>query len=540
MPGRSKIRLLFLHPKTLFDSWPFPVDTLGEIVKVPSLIYPLLASTVSAMPFDVEIFDGYVAPASFRDYKARLARADVIAITVMTPLKALDTEVTIRLARRLNPSVKVVLGGNQASAFAERWVELGVDFVVVREGERAFPRLMQLLAEGAQSFEDVPNLVYRDASGAVRRTTAALPDMPLDDSPIPAWERMDLTPYRHGFGAGGPAATLEISRGCPHRCDFCNINRFWDYKQRYKSVDRVLDELDRLERLGVRQVFFADDNFGHDHAHTVELLESIVRRGYGMSFGGFIRGDTVARHPEFASIASRAGLRLALMGIETLDSRWLKDHKKGVASRDMLDMWRRVYRTMKANGVYVVGLFINPTHAGAARSGAGLDGVVCDYHYSADLLPQKNSVLFDNMVRDKRLEVKDMFYHDWNMPASSIGGAAQENRKSLRHALGEVDLHTLRAMGSTDRMDRHFYWGNLAVFFERLLCTTADDLYRYRIAKNEELSVAERQQRIIESMANDETLDRLVVSPRWKGPLAIRLAVAGLLGARRRAGSTTG
>jgi len=38
-----------LHPKTLVDSWPMPVDTLGEIIKVPSLVYPLLAATLRSV-----------------------------------------------------------------------------------------------------------------------------------------------------------------------------------------------------------------------------------------------------------------------------------------------------------------------------------------------------------------------------------------------------------------------------------------------------------------------------------------------------------
>jgi anaerobic magnesium-protoporphyrin IX monomethyl ester cyclase len=534
MSQRSRLRLLFLHPKTLFDSWPFPVDTLGEVIKVPSLVYPLLTAAVQELPLDLEIFDGYVAPEGFKQYKARLARADVIAITVLSPLKALDTEVTIRLAKRLNPDVKVVLGGNQATAFAERWVELGVDFVIVREGERAFPHLMRLILEGSRAYDEVPNLVYRDEAGAAMRTTVALEDMNLDDSPIPAWGKMDLSPYDPHMGRGGPAATVEISRGCPHRCDFCNINKFWGYTQRYKSVERVIDELDRIHRLGVRQLFFSDDNFGHDYAHTCQLMEAMIRRRYGFSFGAFIRGDTVHKHPEFAELTSRAGLRLSLMGIETLDKRWLKSHKKGVAAKDVVEMWTGVYRTMKRNGIYVLGLFVNPSdNESLDRSGTGLDGEVCDYHYSADLLPQKNSALFDNLVRDKRVNLKDMFYHDWNMPAATSLGRPQINRKSFQSVVRDEDFYGIKALASPDRLERHFRWGNLGVFIERMLCTSPDDVWRYKIAKDARLPLEERQRLIVTSVLNERVLDRLVASDHWRSPLSIRLAAAGLLRSAR-------
>jgi anaerobic magnesium-protoporphyrin IX monomethyl ester cyclase len=525
MSSGSRLRVLFLHPKTLFDSWPFPVDTLGEVVRVPSLVYPLLAATVEHLPLDLEIFDGYVAPSSFRAYKERLARADVLAITVMAPLKALDTEVTIRLAKRLNPRVKVILGGNHASAFAERWIACGADFVIVREAETAFPALVQRLLQGGDSFADLPNLVYRSEGGAATRSAVSLDNIPLDDSPFPAWSRMDLSPYDPRLGPGGPAATVEISRGCPHRCDFCNINKFWGYSQRYKSVDRVMAELERLHRLGVRQLFFADDNFGHDHEHTCRLMEAMIRADYRFAFGAFVRGDTVHKHPDFAPLAARAGLRLALMGIETLDKKWLKEHRKGVRAGDVVQMWTGVYAAMKRNGIFVLGLFINPTGDAGPSSGTGLDGKVCDYHYSADLLPQKNSALFDNLLRDERVEMKDMFYHDWNMPPLRAGGVVQSNRKTLSGAFEERSTYGLRALASKSRLERHFRWTNLGIFLERLACTTPDDVRRYRIAKDARLPLEERQRLIVGSVLNDEVLDQLVRSDHWRSPLAIRLAL---------------
>lgn len=53
-------------------------------------------------------------------------------------LKALDTELTIRLAKALNPNVQILVGGNHATAFPERWIGCGADFVVMGEGEVAF------------------------------------------------------------------------------------------------------------------------------------------------------------------------------------------------------------------------------------------------------------------------------------------------------------------------------------------------------------------------------------------------------------------
>ena len=104
--AHAALKILFLHPKTLVNSWPVPVDTLGEIVKFPSAVYPVLAATIKDLPIAIRMLDGYVARMSFRDYKAQLAWPDLIAISCMSPLKALDTELTIKLARAINPRVR--------------------------------------------------------------------------------------------------------------------------------------------------------------------------------------------------------------------------------------------------------------------------------------------------------------------------------------------------------------------------------------------------------------------------------------------------
>lgn len=515
-------RILFLHPKTIVDSWPFPVDTLGEVLKAPSAVYPILAGAIADLPIQVEIFDGYVTRETLRNYQRRLARADVLAISVMSPLKALDTELTIRLAKALNPTVQIIVGGNHATAFPERWIGCGADFVVMGEGEVAFRRLMEaLLARGDVS--DVPNLVHR-AGDRIARNPQTAPTIALDECPMPRWDIFDLRPYRLGTVSRGRCAAVELSRGCPHRCDFCNINTFWGHRQRYKSVDRIIEEMDRLHRLGVRELIFTDDNFGHDYDHTTRLLETMVRRDFRFGFGSFLRGDTVRLHPEFAALAARAGMRFCLMGIETLDPHWLKAHRKGVRAPDAAAMYADVYRTLRAHDVFLVGLFITPAEAPEeVFSGKGVDGVVCDFHYSADLVAQKGSALYDSLMKTGSVG-KDMFYHDWNMPSIVLSGdKIQPSRRTMRVAIRDsLNLFAFRAHFSPSRFERRLRWRHIGIVAERLLCSSAMDVRRYTIAKDRSRSLDDRQRLIVNSVINDAVLQRLKKGRRWKSPLAIR------------------
>ena len=60
---------------------------------------------------------------------------------------------------------------------------------------------------------------------------------------------------------------LQFSRGCPFRCEFCDIIVMFGRKPRMKSLEQIGPELDGLRALDVRNVFFVDDNLiGNKHA----------------------------------------------------------------------------------------------------------------------------------------------------------------------------------------------------------------------------------------------------------------------------------
>ena len=74
----------------------------------------------------------------------------------------------------------------------------------------------------------------------------------LTDSPTPRFDLLKLERYSY--------VSLQFSRGCPFRCEFCDIIVMFGRKPRVKSLEQVGRELDELRRLKVHSVFFVDDN----------------------------------------------------------------------------------------------------------------------------------------------------------------------------------------------------------------------------------------------------------------------------------------
>jgi anaerobic magnesium-protoporphyrin IX monomethyl ester cyclase len=245
-----------------------------------------------------------------------------------------------------------------------------------------------------------------------------------------------------------------------------------------------------------------------------------------MRFGSFMRGDTVNRNPELIELAAKAGLSFVLMGIETLNPAWLKSHGKGVRADDIVSMYTKVYRTLRKNGIFVIGLFITPPDASDDEvSGRGADGVVCDAHYTADLVAQKGSALFVELLKNGAVG-KDMFYHDWNLPSiRPRNGRPQTSRKSFRTLLRNWNGVAVRTAFIGPSLARRFRWRNVGVLAERVICTSLADLRRYRIAKDASLPLELRQQNIVDTVITPSFIEKLIKSRSFKSPLALRTGI---------------
>ena len=143
-----------------------------------------------------------------------------------------------RHARGWHPEMKIVLGGLTASTFAHEIVASlpSIDAVVRGDGEEPVRALARAILDGSGGFADVPNLVWRDASGAIVENT---PGWLLDEATASTLRHGDLALLRHrdayvrralyaDFSEGvegsegyGHAAYLNAGRGCNADCVSC-------------------------------------------------------------------------------------------------------------------------------------------------------------------------------------------------------------------------------------------------------------------------------------------------------------------------------
>jgi radical SAM superfamily enzyme YgiQ (UPF0313 family) len=145
--------------------------------------------------------------------------------------------------------------------------------------------------------------------------------------------------------------SIVVSRGCPHHCDFCYKDAFYEGGRSFytQTVDAALAEIDRLPG---KHLYFLDDHlFGKDR-FARDLFAGM--RGMGRLFQGastvnaILRGDLIER-------AAEAGMRSVFVGFETLNTENLRLHAK---QQNLGRTYDEVIRRCHGAGVMVNGSFV--------------------------------------------------------------------------------------------------------------------------------------------------------------------------------------
>jgi radical SAM superfamily enzyme YgiQ (UPF0313 family) len=137
---------------------------------------------------------------------------------------------------------------------------------------------------------------------------------------------MDSTIHRY-YGA-----VLEVSRGCPFLCEFCDIRILPDNNRPHnKKPELIVEELDHILSLGVRQVLLACDNFIGEPRWAEEVVDALLaweeRTGYRPSLYTWLTIN-LYKHPELMRKMRRAGFDMVFIGVESFSNNSLLETAK--------------------------------------------------------------------------------------------------------------------------------------------------------------------------------------------------------------------
>jgi radical SAM superfamily enzyme YgiQ (UPF0313 family) len=252
----------------------------------------------------------------------RLADADLkwANIAMLSGMLVHKAELIEILERCRRAGLRTVIGGPVTSSVEE--LPNYADHVVVGEAEGLMPQLIF----------DLEN----DCARPVYRATQ-LPQ--LDRTPLP-----DLSLIEPRFYS---TMAVQYSRGCPFKCEFCDIIEIYGRVPRTKPADLVIAELEQLYANRWRgPVFFLDDNFIGNKRNVKQMLPAIAEwnRRKGLPFRFFTEASiNMADDEELLRMMRDAGFVTVFIRIETPDEQSLKVVQKlQNTRRDMLICIRHI------------------------------------------------------------------------------------------------------------------------------------------------------------------------------------------------------
>jgi radical SAM superfamily enzyme YgiQ (UPF0313 family) len=295
----------------------FISPAVEENARVYSLALPILAALT---PPDVEISftDDLLTPI---DLEKDLKEVDLVGITVLskTALRAYRIADAYR-----KKGVPVVLGGIHPSALPQEAIE-HADAVVVGEAEGIWHHLVEdVRAKDLKPFYRQAG--YTDPSKILR-------------------PRREILPARGYF----PVDVVQATRGCPFRCEFCSVRKFFGNTYRFRPISEVVEEIRGLRH---RWMMFNDDNIIGNPSYSKELLNALTplkKKWFGqISLSGLKEVNNI-------ELLAKSGCISLLIGFESLSRSNLIQSQK--YQNDPAE-YREIIDHLHRYGIAISGFFI--------------------------------------------------------------------------------------------------------------------------------------------------------------------------------------
>lgn len=258
---------------------------------------------------------------------------DLVAISSYSA-QILDAYKLANLYQR--KGIPVVMGGLHVTSLPEE-AKKHCTSVVVGEGEPLWPQLLSDFEQGVLK----PYYIQSPIGG-----------FDLREAPVPRFDLLNPDNYNR--------ITVQTSRGCPWRCEFCASSILLTPKYKIKPLPKVIEEIHAIKDIWSRPfIEFADDNTFVDHNHYKKLLKALVKE----KIRWFTETDiSVAKDDELLGLMRDSGCKQILIGLETprkvsldkieLNTNWkMKQHQQYREAIDKIQSYG-----ITVNGCFILGL----------------------------------------------------------------------------------------------------------------------------------------------------------------------------------------
>ncbi len=309
-----------------------PLPRLGTII---------LGTILKKAGYEVK---SYIETMSDIDVKD-LLDADIIGISTITSTAPRSYEIA-NLLRQAGKTV--FMGGPHVTYMTEEALQYA-DYVIRGEADDIILDFIRAIETGT-GIDKIPGLSYK-VDGKVVHNPGVSYCKDVDTLPIPDFTiigGLDVDPYKKLN-----ITPVMTSRGCPYDCSFCSVTKMFGHKYRFRSKDRVIEELKHHRSTESDWVFFYDDNFTANPKRSKELLHTMIEEKLTPHWTAQVRVE-VAKDPELLDLMKRSGCHTVYIGFESINPETLKAYNKKQSLEDI----EKCIKILHQNGIRIHGMFV--------------------------------------------------------------------------------------------------------------------------------------------------------------------------------------
>ena len=408
------MKVLFVEPPK--DIW----FVMGEYLPPPFGIIQLAAYLEHEVEkIDVAVLDCNAEHVDWNELEARIQsyHPNIVASSALATCNTYVVARTLELAKKINPNVLTVAGGQHFTATPQESLETypEIDVIVRGEGEKTLAELVR--SPSKSTLSNLKGASYR-ADGQIFHN----PERPfikdLEQLPLPGYHLVkdNLRKYHFAAMAGPntPYALIEGSRGCSHSCTFCTQWRHWRGTWRVKSPKRIADEMEFCyQDYGSRFIWLTDDNFGSGD-RVKQLADELHQRRVGDDLSWFLqmRCDDVLRNEAAFPMLKKAGLQWVMVGVESPHPSTLTKFRKDITQEEA----KKAVRLLRKNGIFSHVMFIIGERSDSSEQIFGLREFVNeldpDFVIFTVLTPFPGTEIFEEAERNGWIEDHNLAHYD--------------------------------------------------------------------------------------------------------------------------------
>jgi anaerobic magnesium-protoporphyrin IX monomethyl ester cyclase len=350
-PGLTMNRILFTHsyflrfdPKQSQTGQPYP--PLGTLYA---------AALMRQNDYEVSLFDTmFVADPYGAEQAIKINNPDIFVIyddgfNYLTKMCLTNMRgaafAMCKMAKQYGCTV-LVSSSDSTDRYREYLTE-GADFVMIGEAEHTLLELTDHLKSGNTDHAAVKGLAFV-SKGDVIKTPGRPILKNLDSLPLPAWDLVDIEPYRQTWlkSSGYFSLNMSTTRGCPFKCNWC-AKPIYGNRYNSRSPENVLSEIKLLkQKYNMDHIWFCDDIFGLKPGWAIAFAELLKAKNIQIKFKIQSRADLLV-HEDTVKALAQSGCADVWIGAESGSQMILDAMNKGIT----VDQIRIATQLMKENGI---------------------------------------------------------------------------------------------------------------------------------------------------------------------------------------------